>query len=261
MYGLAKIGASPVDGTVPIATPQSCAFVVEVLRAGQWQVTTTVTRDGAQHSWYQGMVRMGPRMGVFHASQTPSGCTGVITVDQPVTMTLSGAVTASGTGRSLSIWCFGGYDDDDKTMPSHPDKYAFLALYQIAGHSYLAHGMIRNSKGSRSFSLTATDSASDDESDTTDSVYVVSVPDDIPEPAGALAVFQQMQGVDSTPSALHGSNPARWPSYIGGSHATESVTVTHTDPLVATVTARGMHDENHPQHAALSFTLPLTCVA
>lgn len=261
MYGLTRIGQATPAGSVAIGTPQSCDFVVQVLRSGQWRVTDTVTRDGPQHSWYQGALTMGQRAGVFQASQTPSGCSGSITMDRQIPVSMSGAITASGTGRFLQAACV---RDQDASASSASTLLFLYGLYVIDGHIYLAEGMFHPEKGRHVSHLdTATLSGSGDSDTDLDAMTLTEhLPGDATEAATALALNQAAQGdAKALTSLLHGSDPDSWPLYAAGSHVTETVTITSTDPLQGTVAAQGLHETNHPKGPELSFTLPFTCAA
>lgn len=257
LYGAAELHPTVSGDTVSVWSQGSCENLLDVLRAGQWTIDLfhQPTRKG-QDAW-AAVMRKGDARALLVLNGGENGCDGRIVHDQVVQVDASGAVSAHGQGRYLSILCQQNLDLDSTSAPS---SASLFALYSIGRRTVLVAGVVPASKGSTH--VTAAQLASNEDSDNQTPGLGVDILHGADPVETALTAYGFMlypmdltqQEVDKASGAAFGAMTG----YGSGPKTSETITITGTSPLTGTFSATALADEQHPTKT-LDFSGAFTC--
>jgi hypothetical protein len=229
LYGLAALGATLHGSTVRVAAPTTCAAVLDMLRAGQWQLDVYLQPRAGKSQIYAAVLRRGNRAAVLRLTETSTQCSGEITHDQPAALTVSGALSGSGTARVVPLACMVVADDLSDTSAKN-QQVLFIGAYQTSSATFVVEAGGPAATGQHAVDLSA-DSGG---------MIVTELP---AGRAGLLAAARAFAVLLDPTQANGASSDNPFPGvdvrhlYGVGGGAGGTLDVTSVHPLVATVSA------------------------
>lgn len=249
MYGLDSLGATVSGSKIAIDAPASCAFVLEVLNAGQWSITDLVKPTKTSKA-YTATLTNGTTRAVLSLTDTGTACQGMIVAPESATLTVTGALSVNGPAALYPLTCPSGGGTDPIPM---------YAVYATDTATYLVAIGVVPTKG------THTAKGTDDSDDAEMLFYQTSKKPDL---GPALTAIEQLtnpttedSGSSDTSGDSDASIPPGWDAALmfGTGPATSmTVTVSSVDPLQGTVTATKVANPTKSS-STISLTATFSC--
>ena len=235
-YGLRLLSAQKSGTRIAVRWPHGCADALDVLAAGQWQLTV-LSRPTKAMPLSVALLQYAGALAVAYLQDVGGRCTGWLTTETDRPFTATGAVQSSGTAQALAFYCQIGPDPNGQSLN---DLVAIeMALYRIAGRTFLlmAHG-----PATPGTHLVKTDEDGP-------GVMVIALPPGTSSVPAVTALLGQFLGSSDSSALEHLVTSA----YMG----TAKLTVTSGRPFVATLTGMGLRTENGK--STLSISAGLRC--
>lgn len=131
LYGLDSLRPMVHGSTVDLSVAESCSFVMDVIRSGQW-ADELIDAPHDDVSTYLVVLTRGGRSALLSLSGSKDHCSGSIVADTPQQFTASGAVTVTGPAQAVTVLCRTTIDDD------HPGQQVVAMSYSTLVGGFLA---------------------------------------------------------------------------------------------------------------------------
>ena len=131
LYGLDSLRPLVHGSTVDLSVAESCSFVMDVIRSGQW-ADEVIDAPHDDVSTYLVVLTRGGRSALLSLGGPKDHCSGSIVADTTQQFTASGAVTVAGPAQAVTVLCRATIDDD------HPGQQVIAMSYSTPAGGFLA---------------------------------------------------------------------------------------------------------------------------
>lgn len=257
LYALDRLAIDVSGTTVTIRAQRPCADVLDELQAGQWSARVIPATDSPL-SATMAVLSYGKHLAMVYLKDSESACVGTVTAASDVEVKGGGALTATGAGLELPLYCHVGPNLDGDDLKDLVLSY--FGLFATASGAFVV--MASGPAGVGSHTLTV------DEEGSQGITILPLKPGAVPIDAAVifLGTFFAGQGDPETAFAQFTG------MFAGGG----SLAVTTTSPLQATLTTDTLaaYDENEDDEGSddgvmqqiggaagqsLTLTAPLHC--
>jgi hypothetical protein len=237
MYGLDSLGATVSGTSVTIDAPSGCAFVIEVLGAGQWTVSDLV-KPGKGDNQYLAELSSGAKTAALTLTDNGDSCQGTITQSVPATLAISGALSESGAAKLFPMAC----------LPAQTGSTLLYGIYTTAKAAYLVGFGVPSAVG------THTGKGADDAA-----LLFYRASKTGPDVGAGLKALEEATS-SSALGAQDGVLPGWDPSGVFGATGvtTATGTVTAAKPLSGTVTVSNAANPRNPS-STIAIKASFTC--
>lgn len=150
LYALDRLAIDVNGTTVVMRAQRPCSDVLDELQAGQWTARVIPAADSPL-SATMAVLSYGEHLAMAYLKATDTTCVGSITAGSPVDITGGGALTATGAGVELPLYCHVGPDlngDDLKDL-----LLSYFGLFTTASGSFVVMGSGPANPGSHQLAI------------------------------------------------------------------------------------------------------------
>jgi hypothetical protein len=150
LYALDRLAIDVNGSTVVIRAQRPCSAVLDELQAGQWSARIIPAMDNPL-STTMAVLSYGDRMAMAYLKDSDASCVGSVTAGSPVDITVGGALTATGAGIELPLYCHVGPNldgDDVKDL-----LLTYFGLFTTASGSFVVMGAAPANAGSHRLAM------------------------------------------------------------------------------------------------------------
>lgn len=150
LYALDRLAVDVNGNTVVFRAQRPCSEVLDELQAGQWTARIIPAMDNPL-SATMAVLSYGDRMAMAYLKGSDASCVGSVTAGSPVDVTAGGALTATGAGMELPLYCHvgpnpGGNDPKDLLL-------TYFGLFTTASESFVVMGAAPANVGSHQLAM------------------------------------------------------------------------------------------------------------
>lgn len=227
LYALDRLAIDVSGTTVTIRSQRPCTDVLDELQAGQWTARVIPAADSPLAMTMM-LLSYGEHLAMVYLKDSESACVGTVTAASEVEMKGGGALTATGAGLELPLYCHVGPDlngDDLKKL-----ALSYFGLFATASGAFVV--MMSGPAGVGSHTLTVDEEGSE-------GVTILPLKPGVAPIDAAVTFLGTFFGAQGDPETAFAQFTGM---FAGGG----TLDVTAADPLTATLTtdALAAYDED-----------------